>query len=116
MILGKHCNTFLLVTLLATTIGMSESPLLAAKLGDDTLKGWNEYVHLTEKRMGKELNSSDGFLVQDFQSAPKARAAREDLLAGKTMVKKMKTLGQNQRKIWWCPNLNRGRPPRLTER
>ena len=53
MILNKHGNTFLLVTLMATTIGMAESPLLAAKLRDDTLKGWNEYVHLTEKRMEK---------------------------------------------------------------
>ncbi len=99
MILSKHGNTFLLVTLLATTIGMADSPLLAAKLRDNTLKGWNEYVHLTEKRIEKELNSSEGFLVQDFQSAPKARADREDLLSGKVVVTKMKTLDQNRRKI-----------------
>ena len=99
MILSKHGNTFLLVTLMATTIGMAESPLLAAKLRDDTLKGWNKYVHLTEKRMEKELTSSEGFLVQDFQSSPKSRADRQDLLAGKTLVTKMKTLDYNRRKI-----------------
>jgi hypothetical protein len=81
------------------TMGMVGSPVMAAKLQEKTLTAWDVYVRLTEERITKELNSSTGFLAQDFQSVPKAQMERDAVLSGKILVEKMKTLNPRGRKI-----------------
>ena len=67
------------------------APLPAEGLPDDMVQAWNQYVHLTEKRIERELNSPIGFLSHDFQELAQARADRERILAGKLVVSKAKT-------------------------
>jgi len=85
--------------LMVITMGMAGSPLMAAKLQEKTLTAWDVYVRLTEERIQEELNSSTGFLAQDFQSVPKAQMERDAVLSGKILVEKMKTLNPRGRKI-----------------
>jgi hypothetical protein len=85
--------------LMVITMGMAGSPVMAAKLQEKTLTAWDVYVRLTEERITKELNSSTGFLAQDFQSVPKAQMERDAVLSGKILVEKMKTLNPRGRKI-----------------
>ncbi len=85
--------------LMVITMGMVGSPVMAAKLQEKTLTAWDEYVRLTEERIQEELNSSSGFLAQDFQSVPKAQMERDAVLSGKILVEKMKTLNPRGRKI-----------------
>ena len=87
----------LLIVVLA--MGMASSPVMAAKLQEKTLKAWNQYVRLTEERITEELNSSTGFLAQDFQTVPKAQMERDAALSGQILVEKMKTLNPSGRKI-----------------
>ena len=85
--------------LMVITMGLAGSPVMAAKLQEKTLKAWNEYVRLTEERITEELNSSTGFLAQDFQAVPKAQMERDAALSGQILVEKMKTLNPRGRKI-----------------
>ena len=85
--------------LIVLAIGMTGSPLMGAQLQTKTLTAWEEYVRLTEERITKELNSSSGFLAQDFQAVPKAQMERDAALSGQILVEKMKTLNPRGRKI-----------------
>ena len=85
--------------LIVLAIGMTGSPLMGAQLQTKTLTAWEEYVRLTEERITKELNSSSGFLAQDFQALPKAQMERDAVLSGRILVEKMKTLNPRGRKI-----------------
>ncbi|MCZ6879165.1 MAG: hypothetical protein O7G29_13590, partial [Acidobacteria bacterium] len=85
--------------LVVLAMGVADSPVMAAKLQGKTLKAWDEYVRLTEERIEEELNSSTGFLAQDFQSLPKAQMERDAALSGRILVEKMKTLNSSGRKI-----------------
>jgi len=85
--------------LMVITMGMVGSPVMAAKLQEKTLTAWKEYVRLTEERIKEELNSSSGFLAQDFQAVPKAQMERDAALSGQILVEKMKTLNPRGRKI-----------------
>jgi hypothetical protein len=87
------------VLLILITIGVADSPVMAARLQEKTLKAWNEYVRLTEERITEELNSSTGFLAQDFQAVPKTKMERDAALSGQILVEKMKTLNPKGRKI-----------------
>jgi hypothetical protein len=66
----------------------------AATLQPKTSKAWENYVRLTEERIVSELESPEGFLVQDFLSPEKAEDCRQVMLAGETCVIKMKTLAR----------------------
>ena len=55
-----------LAAVLFCALVASGSHALGAKLKPDTLKAWEEYQRLTEARIASELESSQGFLVQDF--------------------------------------------------
>jgi hypothetical protein len=85
--------------LIVLAIGMAGSPVRGAELQKKTLTAWDEYVRLTEERITKELNSSAGFLAQDFQAVPKAQMERDAALSGQILVEKMKTLNPRGRKI-----------------
>ena len=87
------------VLLIILAIGMTGSPVMGAQLQEKTLTAWAVYVRLTEERIKEELNSSTGFLAQDFQSVPKAQMERDAVLSGKILVEKMKTLNPRGRKI-----------------
>jgi hypothetical protein len=85
--------------LIVLAMGMTGSPVMGAQLQEKTLTAWDVYVRLTEERIKEELNSSTGFLAQDFQSVPKAQMERDAVLSGKILVEKMKTLNPKGRKI-----------------
>ncbi len=85
--------------LIVIIMGAADSPVMAAELQKKTLTAWDEYVRLTEERITKELNSSSGFLAQDFQAVPKAQMERDAALSGQILVEKMKTLNPRGRKI-----------------
>ncbi len=85
--------------LIVVTLGMAGSPVMAAKLQEKTLKAWDEYVRLTEERITKELNSSSGFLAQDFQAVPKAQMERDPALSVQKMVEKRNTINHSGPKI-----------------
>ncbi len=57
---------FIYLCLCASAIVGPLTPLQAQGLRGDTIQAWNEYVNLTESRIGGELHSGDGFLAQDF--------------------------------------------------
>jgi hypothetical protein len=61
------------------------------------VKAWENYVRLTEERIAAELESPDGFLVQDFFSPDEAEACREKIFSGDICVLKMKTLAQGDK-------------------
>ena len=61
---SKH----LCICLCAAAIVGPLTPLQAQGLRGETIQAWNEYVLLTENRIGEELYSDDGFLVQEFQA------------------------------------------------
>ncbi len=63
----------------------------AATLKPETLAAWKEYVRLTEARIEGELESSVGFLVQDFQASAKAGTDRLALIDGTVLVDRMDT-------------------------
>lgn len=85
--------------LIVLAMGLAGSPVMGAQLQEKTLTAWDVYVRLTEVRIKEELNSSTGFLAQDFQSVPKAQMERDAVLSGKILVEKMKTLNPRGRKI-----------------
>ena len=79
------------ISLCASAIVGLLTPLQAQGLRADTIQAWDEYVLLTEARIGEELRSGEGFLVQEFQSPTEARADREVVLSGQILVRKMST-------------------------
>ena len=87
---GSKCP-YICICLCAIAIVGPLTPLQAQGLRDDTLKAWNEYVLLTEDRIGEERHSEEGFLVQEFQSPTEARVDREAVLSGLLLVRKMNT-------------------------
>ena len=74
----------------SVTVG-SVAQLQAEELRSETIQAWDEYVLLTEKRIGKELCSGEGFLAQDFQEPAEAQADRELVLSGRILVRKVNT-------------------------
>ncbi len=70
-----------------------------AELKPETLKAWEEYARLTEKRIAFELGSSDKFLVQDFLPTAEAIRCRQDLGAGRVFIYRMQTLNADGKPI-----------------
>lgn len=71
----------------------------AAELHPETLRAWRQYLSLTESRIAAELESSQGFLVQDFLPASDATEARETVSSGRVFVCRMKTRNEEGREI-----------------
>jgi hypothetical protein len=78
---------------------VNPSDLGAAKLEPQTLKAYDSYVQLTEKRIAGELNSNSGFLVTDFTPAAQRAKARSVLKTGQVYIEKMVTHGANGKEI-----------------
>ena len=77
----------LIVILLAVAVPVAAA---AARLQPETIEAWDSYVALTEERIEKELQSGNGFLIQDFYAHP--QEARERVLGGGVVVASMKTI------------------------
>ena len=88
------------VTLLAVILFLAAPHnTLAAKLQPQTLKAWDTYVQLTEKRIDSELASTSAFLRTDFAKPDEASAIRNALKKGQVYVKKLNTPDQGGREI-----------------
>jgi len=69
----------------------------AAQLYPETAVAWSAYVSATESRIGRELESSRGFLALDF--VRDAAADRRQVLGGDVVVEKMETIDAQGRKM-----------------
>ncbi len=80
-----------LVVLLGARIASGQM-IPEAELKAETLKAWDEYVRLTEKRIASELASKERFLVQDSLPPSEAARCRQTLAAGGVFIYRMETL------------------------
>jgi hypothetical protein len=71
----------------------------AAKLQPGTLKAWEAYVQLTEKRIDAELGGKSNFLIMDFKKADESRRIRSMLMGGQVFMEKMKTSDAGGREL-----------------
>ena len=75
----------------------------AARLQPKTLKSWETYIELTEKRVAKEVDwkESDKFLVTDFLEGKfeHGEEARAKMKKGKVIIQKLKTKKEDGKKV-----------------
>jgi len=64
---------------------------IAADLKPQTVEAWNRYVAATVARIDRELTSTEGFLVLDFQAGGRVDADRRALARGEILVDEMET-------------------------
>ena len=81
----------LLVAGLSAWLLLSPGAPAPAELQPQTIAAWDRYVSATVQRIDRELASSAGFLVLDFQPAGRAAADRQALARGETLIEEMKT-------------------------
>lgn len=86
----RRQNRSTLLILLAV-IAFSMLQLSAAKLREETVKAWNDYVGVTEERISREVESTRGFLAADFVKAPEVQSCQELLHSGGVCVIDMRT-------------------------
>ena len=87
----NHKRTVILRWILPLAWMMSTNGLSAADLQPKTLKAWETYRQLTEKRVSTELEGTNGFLEMDFKKAAEAAAIRNQLKSGQVYIEKLKT-------------------------
>jgi hypothetical protein len=75
------------------------SKTVAAKLGPETLRAWERYVQLTEKRIDTELSSTSGFLQVDFLKPSEAGRITTAIKSGQVHIQKLTTSDGNGREI-----------------
>ncbi|TDI40779.1 MAG: hypothetical protein E2P02_16210 [Acidobacteria bacterium] len=71
----------------------------AAKLHADTLTAWGSYVERTEARIATELESGEGFLIQDSLPAAQSLEAKRALRSGEVYTAKLETKDARGRSI-----------------
>jgi hypothetical protein len=71
----------------------------AAKLQQDTVAAWRFYVERTEARIAADLETGEGFLIQDAFPAAQAREARRALHSGQVYTRKLATKSARGRSI-----------------
>lgn len=67
-----------------------------AELGPETLKAWNTYVALTERRISQEIKDGRKFLIRDFKSPAEAVKLQEVLKTGGVYIERMQTRSGNR--------------------
>ncbi len=72
---------------------------LAAELQPETIKAWERYIALTEKRIASEIESNAGFVVGDFFEATEESEFRRAVTAGEVFIQKLETLNEEGKKI-----------------
>ena len=78
---------------------LSGPALVAAEPRPETLRAWDAYTAQTEKRIAREMGSSEGFLALDFMEPAKRARCREELRAGSVCVLKLETLSEDGKPI-----------------
>ena len=71
----------------------------AAELSKRTLAAWERYVEASERRIASELESGEGFLVQDFFPEDERAAIRRELIAGGIVTRKLEASAADGRPI-----------------
>jgi len=87
-------NIFLVSVYLATA-----SDAEAIKLEAATVKAWEIYVQLTEKRIEAELNSTSGFLRTDFLPPGEASRITGIINSGRAYIERMNTRTADGRQV-----------------
>ena len=77
----------------------SSGSVEAAKLQDNTVAAWRLYVERTEARIASELETGEGFLIQDAFPAARAREAKRALRSGQVYTRKLATKDARGRRI-----------------
>lgn len=95
----KAKTSMYLVAVMLMSVFSSASPAVAATLKPETIEGWEEYIRLTEKRIASELQSTSGFLVQDFLPEERSDECRQSVESGGVCVLKMKTRDEGGRQV-----------------
>jgi hypothetical protein len=75
------------------------SETAAAKLRPETLRAWETYVQLTEKRIDTELSNTSGFLRVDFLKPSEAGTITNATKSGQVYIQKLTTTESNGREI-----------------
>jgi hypothetical protein len=96
MKLQKH---IIFVSLVASVFLLPVKSALAAKLKPETLRAWDRYVELTEKRRHSELESGKGFLAGDFFPSSTRNEFLERLRSGGVYSLKMVTRDEEGKEI-----------------
>src|SRR6185295_11630404 len=78
--------------LLLMIFGVSVPLMAAAVLQKKTLKSWDTYVQLTEKRITSELQGNAGFLRVELVKPAVASKMRAQLRAGNVYVEQLRTV------------------------
>ena len=64
----------------------------AAKLKPETLRAWDTYVQIAEKRIDAELSSASGFLRADFLKPSAAASNEAAIKSGRIYIQKISAL------------------------
>ena len=99
----RHARAAALVSMISTftlgTLGTVGTTVEAAKLRNETVTAWRLYVDRTEARIASELETGEGFLIQDALPAAQAREARRTLRSGQVYTRKLATKDARGRRI-----------------
>ena len=74
---------------------LAVSDASAAKLQQETVKAWNEYIRVAEARISRELKSTEVFRAADHLDPETARFCKESLSEGEICVLNMQESGNN---------------------
>jgi hypothetical protein len=85
--------------LLVLVFLLPAKPAFGTRLKSETLRAWDRYVELTEKRRNAELDSKRGFLVGDFLPSSARNELREKVRSGGVYSRKMVTLDEERKEI-----------------
>lgn len=85
--------------LLVLVFLLPAKPASGARLKSETLRAWDRYVELTEKRRNAELDSKRDFLVGDFLPSYARNELREKVRSGGVYSRKMVTLDEERKEI-----------------
>lgn len=93
----RQARAAALVSMISTfmlgTLGTVGTTVEAANLRDETVTAWRLYVDRTEARIASELETGEGFLIQDALPAAQAREARRTLHSGTGLHEKARNEG-----------------------
>ncbi len=99
----RQARAAALVSMISTfmlgTLGTVGTTVEAANLRDETVTAWRLYVDRTEARIASELETGEGFLIQDALPAAQAREARRTLHSGQVYTRKLATKDARGRRI-----------------
>ena len=80
-------------------VGLATRGADAAELKQQTLEAWEKYERLTEERIARELDSSQGFLLWDFMDEEQAARCRKAVSSGQVCAEKITTLDERGKKL-----------------